>query len=308
MAGENAVKMAFQKKFPAKRILAFEGCFMGRTLALSQVTDKAAYRDGLPLNYAVDYIPFFDAKRPQESTAAALAQLKQVLHRYPKDHAFMSFELILGEGGFYAGERAFYITLMEELKKHGIAILIDEVQTFARTPELFAFQHFGLDAYVDVVWVGKASQACATLFTAEFKPRPGLLSQTYTASATALAAGKVVLDELLHGGFLGADGKIVKLHQHFRARLEVLAQKFPELVAGPYGIGAMVGMTPFGGDSEKVTKFIHALFKNGVMAFTAGANPARARFLIPALVVTPADIDAVMVIVEKTLLEVTGVV
>ena len=48
MANENALKLAFHKRPGAHRILAFEHCFAGRTLALSQLTDKAAYRVGLP--------------------------------------------------------------------------------------------------------------------------------------------------------------------------------------------------------------------------------------------------------------------
>ena len=43
MANENALKAIFQKQHPAHRLLAFEHCFAGRTLALSQVTDKAAF-------------------------------------------------------------------------------------------------------------------------------------------------------------------------------------------------------------------------------------------------------------------------
>lgn len=301
MAGENALKIAFQKKHPAKRLLAFEGCFMGRTLAMSQFTDKAAYREGLPINYQIDYVPFFDYRRPKESTDAALAVLRKHLHRYPKEYAAMSFELILGEGGFYPAEREFHAALMDELKKYDVAVLVDEVQTFARTSELFAFQHFGLDAYVDAVWVGKASQACATLFSEEFKPRAGLLSQTYTASTAAIAAGRAIVDELVNGGYFGAYGRIMRLHAHFKERLEAIAKRHPDKMSGPYGVGAMVGFTPLGGVAEKVTKFVHKLFDNGVMGFTAGAGPARARFLLPVGAVTEADIDAVAAIVEKTL-------
>lgn len=301
MAGENALKITFQKKHPAKRLLTFEGCFMGRTLALSQLTDKAAYREGLPINYQIDYVPFFDHRRPKESTETALAVLRKHLHRYPKEYAAMSFELILGEGGFYPAERDFHVALMEELKKHDVAILIDEVQTFARTSELFAFQHFGLDAYVDAVWVGKASQACATLFREEFKPRAGLLGQTYTASTSAIAAGRVIIEELVNGGYFGASGKIMRLHAHFKQRLEDIAKRLPDKMAGPYGVGAMIGFTPMGGVAEKVTKFVHKLFENGVMGFTAGAGPTRARFLLPVGAVTESDIDAVAAIVEKTL-------
>lgn len=304
MAGENALKLTFQKKFPATRILAFEGCFMGRTLALSQFTDKAAYREGLPLNYDVDYVPFYDATRPKESTAEALAVLKKHLHRYPKQHAAMCFELILGEGGFYPAERDFHVALMDELKRHDVAILADEVQSFARTTELFAFQYYGLGDYVDAVWVGKASQACATLFRADFKPRAGLLSQTYTASSTALAAGRVLIEDMLAENYFGENGKIAKLHAHCKKHLEDLAKKHPDKIAGPYGVGAMVGFTPLGGVGDKVTKFIHKLYENGVIAFTAGASPMRARFLLPVGAITTGDIDAVMKIVAKTLLEV----
>ena len=38
MANENALKIAFQKNFPADRILAFENCFCGRTIALMSRT------------------------------------------------------------------------------------------------------------------------------------------------------------------------------------------------------------------------------------------------------------------------------
>lgn len=303
MGGENALKIAFQKKFPAKRVLAFEGCFMGRTLALSQFTDKAAYREGLPLNYPVDYVPFFDANRPKESAEESLKVLRKHLHRYPKEYAAMCFELVLGEGGFYPGEREFFVALMQELKKHDIAVLVDEVQTFARTTELFAFQYFGLDEFVDAVWIGKASQACATLFREEFKPRAGLLSQTYTAASTAIAAGRVIVETLVNGGYFGIEGKIAKLHAHFKTNLEAIAKRHPDKLSGPYGVGAMIGFTPLGGVAAKVNAFVQALFANGVMAFAAGAEPTRARFLLPVGCVTTADIDAVCVILEKTLVE-----
>src|SRR5436190_703501 len=47
-ANENALKILFQKKSPASRLRAFEHAFAGRTMALAPITDKAAYRAGLP--------------------------------------------------------------------------------------------------------------------------------------------------------------------------------------------------------------------------------------------------------------------
>jgi Ornithine/acetylornithine aminotransferase len=64
MAGENSLKLALQKHAPAHRVLAFEGCFAGRTITFSQITDKPAFREGLPESLSVDYVPFFDPADP----------------------------------------------------------------------------------------------------------------------------------------------------------------------------------------------------------------------------------------------------
>lgn len=301
MAGENALKMAFQKKSPADRVLCFKNCFMGRTITMAQTTDNPAYRVGLPKTLAVDYVPFYDPKNHEASIKAAIDSLKKHLQAHPQKHAAMCFELILGEGGFYPGHRDFFLPLMEILKKHEIPVLIDEVQTFARTTEPFAFQHFGLDAFVDAVWIGKASQACATLFTDEMNPKPGLISQTYTASTTAIAAGHYILTTLMTGGFFGAGGRIARLHEEFKSRLNALASKYPKRLSGPFGMGAMIGFTVFDGEPDKVKKFARSLFDAGVIAFYCGKNPTRMRFLPPVGCLSTKDIDAVFEILEKTL-------
>lgn len=301
MANENALKIIFQKKHPAGRFLAFKNCFMGRTLAISQVTDKPEYRQGLPPTLNVDYVPFFDAARPKESTDEAVAVLKRHLERHPGEYAGMVFELIQGEGGFYPGERDFFVALMEIVKAAGAAILIDEVQTFGRTTELFSFQYFGLDEYVDVVTVGKSTQVCATIFREEFRPGPGLVSQTFTSGTSAIHAGGAILNMLLTDGYLGPDGKIARLHARFEERFREIETRHPGRIKGPYGIGAMVAFTVFDGSADMTKKFLHALFEAGVIAFYAGSEPSRVRFLFPALAVSFEDIDAVSMILEKTL-------
>lgn len=303
MANENALKIAFQKNFPASRVLAFERCFVGRTLAVTQITDKAAFREGLPPTLAVDYVPFFDPERPQESTKEAVNALKKYIYRYPKQHAIMCFELIQGEGGFYSGTKEFYISLMTILKENNIAVFDDEVQSFSRTTELFACHYFGLEKYVDIISIGKSSQLCATLFSEDYKPRPGLLSQTFTASTSAIRASLTMLKGLVDGGYYGSDGRIAKIHRYFVDKLEDIAKRHPHLIKGPYGTGCMIAFTPLSGEVKTTTKFVLDLFENGVMSFIAGGNPTRVRFLVPAGAVTFADIDAVSKIIEKTLLE-----
>ncbi|MGB6066237.1 MAG: aminotransferase class III-fold pyridoxal phosphate-dependent enzyme [Desulfomonilaceae bacterium] len=306
MANENALKIIFQKKSPAHRILAFDGCFAGRTLAMLQMTDNPLYRAGLPSVLSVDYIPFFDPSQPSESIKRSCQHLERHLTRYPAKHAAMIFELVLGEGGFYPGSRDFFAALVHILKQHNVAVLVDEIQTFSRTPELFAFQHLGLDDLVDVVTIGKSAQVCATLFREEYNPKPGLLSQTFISSTSSLFAAKVIIRGLLEGDYLGPAGKIARLHDHFQNHLEAIARRHPGLIAGPYGIGAMIAFTPFDGDPEKVKRFIHALFHAGVIGFYAGHNPTRVRFLIPVGAVTFEDINAATQILEETLLRELG--
>ncbi|HMK35486.1 MAG TPA: aminotransferase class III-fold pyridoxal phosphate-dependent enzyme [Desulfomonilaceae bacterium] len=301
MANENALKAIFQKKEPRSRILAFEGCFAGRTLALSQITDKSAYRVGLPSCMSVDYVPFFDVERPQESIKSSVAHLKRHIHRYPRMHAAMIFELVLGEGGFYAGTREFFVELMEVLREHDIAIMVDEIQTFSRTTELFAFQCFGLDPYVDVVTVGKSAQVCATLFRDEFNPKPGLLSQTFTASTSALYACDVIIRGLTNGDYFGPEGKIARFHDYFADNLESIGRRNPGSVSGPFGFGAMIAFTPFGGNPEKTKKLLYELFDAGVIAFYAGRDLNRIRFLLPIAAIDFTDIDAVCGILEQAM-------
>ena len=301
MANENALKIAFQKRHPAQRLLAFEHCFAGRTMALAQVTDKAAYRVGLPTILAVDYVPFFDHAAPHTSTAAALLALRGHLARYPKQYAAMILECVQGEGGYHVGDRDFFLAICRELRKHDIAIIFDEVQTFGRTTRLFAFQHFGLEEFADVVTIGKLSQLCATLFTPQYKPQPGLVSQTFTTSTSALFTGRAIIRELIEGDYFGPAGKIARVHGWFRSRLAGTGGNAAGVVSGPFGVGSMIAFTPFDGSADTVKGLLQRLFENGVIAFIAGSNPARIRFLPPVGAVTETDVENVCRILASVL-------
>jgi acetylornithine aminotransferase len=305
MANENALKLLFHKHASASRLLAFAGGFAGRSMVLSQITDKAAYRVGLPKTLDVDYVPFYDPAQPDHSIKSATARIREHLHRYPKQHAGMWIELIQGEGGFNAGTREFFVAVLDLLKQSGVAVWFDEIQTFARTTQPFAFQHFGLDAYPDVVTVGKLTQVCATLFADPYVPKPGLVSQTFTASTSAILAAQVILDHLKQnaGKYFGADGRIMQIRRRFLSHIERIAREHPAWVNGPYGEGVMIAFTPFDGAEATVKKLLNALFENGVVAFLCGANPSRIRFLPAVAAVTDAEIDAVCQILERVLVD-----
>ena len=181
--------------------------------------------------------------------------------------------------------------------------MVDEIQTFGRTPELFACHYYGLHDYVDVLTIGKLTQVCATLYHKKFNPETGIISQTFTGSTVALRAGHAILDTLQTGNFFGAQGKIARLHNFFVNGLKNISRKNPGLIHGPFGEGAMVAFTLDDGSTEKSNKFLKSLFANGVIAFIAGSRPSRIRFLLPVGAIEEKDCTNVLNILERTLRE-----
>lgn len=301
MANENALKIIFQKRTPAGRILAFKGAFAGRSMTTAMITDRPEYRKGLPVTIQVDHVPFFDPNQPEQSTRQTLEAIDAKLAAHPGEHAAMIIEPIQGEGGFYPGSATYFEQVLARLREAGVLIFLDEIQSFGRTSQPFAFQHFGLDRFVDVVTIGKMTQVCATLYRAELNPDPALLSQTFTGSTSSIRAALAILNELQSGGYFGAEGKIIRLGAYFAEKLEALSQRFPDKVAGPYGLGGMVGFTPMGGDMAKTTELVKKLFANGLIGFPAGKSPARIRFLLPYGAIDEEDIDLACQIIEQTL-------
>jgi 4-aminobutyrate aminotransferase-like enzyme len=61
------------------------------------------------------------------------------------------------------------------------------------------------------------------------------------------------------------------------------------------------------GDSswEITWKFLHKLFENGIIAFSAGQKPTRVRFLLP-ITLTDKHIDEIFDIIKMTLDQIEG--
>lgn len=318
VANESAIKIAYQKHAPASRVIAFEHCFMGRTVTMAQIGDSAGGRQGIPLTTQVDYMPFYDAIEAEAMGVAkyidaAKARLQQYITRYPGQHACFIFELVQGEGGFNTAPREFFVALMEVCKANNIAVWDDEIQTFGRTRRMFAYETYDLGDYVDIFCVGKMTQACATLWTEDYKPKPGLLSGTFTGSATDFAVGTRMLEMLDAGDYYGDDGLIAQHHKAFVEQVDALAKKHPEwfpvtkkMTGISGGEGGMMRFTPFGGDQKKVIAACKACFEEGVVLFWCGHGPYHVRMLPPMGVMKLEDWPRVFEVVEKALARVAG--
>ena len=67
------------------------------------------------------------------------------------------------------------------------------------------------------------------------------------------------------------------------------------------GIGAMLRLTPLGGDKDRLVAFLKILFDEGVIALTCGHGPYHLRFLPPLGVMEVAQFKPVFAILEKAL-------
>lgn len=316
MANENALKICRQKKSPARKIIALTASFAGRTTLMAEITDNEAYKQGLPSYNEVLRIPFVSSysleqceanpKILKQEAEKALLELKKHIHDNPNDIATFMFELVQGEGGFKIATREFWIPILEYCKEKQIPVWVDEIQTFLRTGEFFAFETLKLGQYIDVCTIAKAVQVGATFYTKEMNPKPGLIAGTFASSSVALSAGYATLNYLEKEKCLGVGGKIESINKEIKDALSVLSKgSCKGLISDIGGMGLMIAMTPLDGSKEKVLALLKTLYKNGIIAFSCGHGPYRLRFLCP-VILTSQHIKLVISILEKSLIEVSN--
>ena len=293
MANENALKMIRQKNTPRRKILAFDRAFAGRTTLMSEITANPKVKEDLPVYDEVLRIPFYDPQNPEKS----LKVLKSQLEKEANNICAFIFEIVLGEGGYKSAPPDFFISLFEECRKHNIAIWADEVQTFLRTGTFFAFEKWGLGSYIDICTIGKGLQLAGTFFTPEYKPRPGLVAGTFSASTPSLGAGLKVL-ETLEKNYMGEKGVIIDIQKQFVSLFEELKKK--SLIKDYDVFGLMAAFTLLDSSQQNTQKFLKKLFQEGVIALSCGKPLVRVRFLIPA-VIRPEEIRELRSVLIKTL-------
>jgi 4-aminobutyrate aminotransferase-like enzyme len=304
MSNETALKIIRQKKFPATRIFAFADAFAGRSTAMQEISDNPKYREGQPTYGEVTHLPFYDPKLGVAASAAlTVKRLEEEVLRQPGKYAGMIIEIVQGEGGIRYAPREWYVHVLDAAKKANLALWADEVQSFGRLESLFAYNHFDLAEYFDVVTIGKLLHACMALYTDEMNPRAGLVAGTFTGSAAALRTGRRVVEMLTSEGYYGPEGKIAKLSKHFETGLERLkAGSCKGLIGEVRVIGAMVGFGVLGQTLDDTKKVLLKLFAEGVVAFYAGHDPYVVRCLPPFGNMKTTEIDLALEIIEKSLL------
>lgn len=302
MANESALKITRQKRTPARMVLCFKNAFAGRSTMMAELTDNAAYKVGLPEYNEMLRLPWYDKHDPR-SIEKTLNIMKEHVAKHEGNISTFVFEPMLGEGGYMPAPREFFLPLVDFCKSKNIPVWADEVQTFTRTGEMFAFETLDLGQYIDLCTIAKTAQVGATLYTEEMNPAPGLIAGTFSGTSTALSAGIEIMTMLTEGGYLGPQGRIMDIHRKFITAFNTLNETTCKgKVQDAGGMGLMIAFTPLDGKKETVDKLLKSLFAKGLIAFSCGKDPVRLRFLVPA-VIRDEDIKAAVKIIEQAILD-----
>ncbi len=271
----------------AAKIIFVEGNFHGRTLGvISGSTDHSSRRGFGPYLPGFEVIPYND-----------LAALEEALQ--DPDVAGFMVEPIQGEAGVFVPADDYLPRAYELCQQHNVLFLGDEVQTgIARTGKLLCCDHYGFRP--DILILGKAISGgvlpvSVVLASDEIMLtlHPGEHGSTFggnpLACAVAMEALKVVEDENLAEN-------ATKLGEIFRARMNALQQKRPDLITLVRGKGLLNAVVI--NDTEQSSTawdICMEMAANGLLAKPTHGNIIR---FAPPLVMTEAQMDACCGIIE----------
>ncbi|MEI8347271.1 MAG: acetylornithine aminotransferase, partial [Pseudomonadota bacterium] len=123
-------------------------------------------------------------------------------------------------------------------------------------------------------------------------------------SLAAINAGNKIVQHLVQNNYYGENGKNHQLEKTFIGELTALSEgSCRGRIGYAGGIGTMISFEVGDASKEITDKYLKALFQNGIIAFSAGRNPTRVRFLLPACL-TDKHIKDIFSILEKTALDI----
>jgi 4-aminobutyrate aminotransferase len=305
-AGTEAVEAAIRLARHATgrtNLIVFQGGFHGRTIAsLSMTSSKTDYGTGLqPLMPGVFASPFPYAYRygweEDEATAFCLRELDFLLasQTAPEDTAAMFIEPVLGEGGYVPCPPGFLEGLRERCDRHGILLVVDEIQTgVGRTGRFWGHQHRDVVPDVLITAKGLASgmplSAMAASDALMSQARPGSQGGTYGGNAVACAAALATLEVVEEEGLVD---RADRLGARLLAGLRDV-QSGSERIGDVRGLGLMVGVeftTSEGApDRQTATMVLAGSEKRGLLLLPCGTHGNTIRW-IPPLIVEEAQLD-----------------
>jgi len=312
-AVEGAIKLA-RNSTRRTAVIAFEGAFHGRTYgSMSLTASKSVQREGfgpfLPEVYHVPYANRFRCQYCRDKPACTLDCVRSIetglfaRRVSPRDVAAIFVEPIQGEGGYVVPPRGFLPALRELCDRHGILLVVDEVQSgIGRTGKMFACDHEGVepDVLLTAKGLGSGMPIGAIIAREEvMKWGQGAHGSTFGGNPVCCAAAMATLD-LVEGEYL-ANAKV--MGERLMSGMQHLATKH-ETLGDVRGLGLMIGAEFVANRTTRdpVPAFVHELvqraFQRGLLLLGAGKSALR---LAPPLVINDRDVDTALGMLDQLL-------
>ena len=284
-ATEASIKIArkyFHKidKPEKNRIITFQGAFHGRTLAALFAANNPKHTEGFgPKVDGFDQVPFADHEA-----------VKKAIN---KNTAAIMIETIMGEGGIKVVPDFFLKGLREICDKHGILLILDEVQCAYRTGDFFAFEKSGI--VPDIVPIAKGIGggfplgACLTTKKISVGMTAGTHGSTFGGNPLAMAVGNAVLDIIFEKDFLK---NVKEKGKYFDEGLNKIKNKYPKIIDEIRGVGLIKGLKMLVDNSE----FIKRLMNHKMLTVKAEENVIR---LFPPLIASDNELEEAITKIEK---------
>ncbi|MGH6678706.1 MAG: ornithine--oxo-acid transaminase [Bradyrhizobium sp.] len=272
-----ARKWAYKVKgVPADRaeIIACEGNFHGRTIAITGFSSVPQYRDGFgPFPPGFKLVPYGDAA----ALSAAIT---------PETAAFL-VEPVQGEGGIVVPPKGYLADAARICRANKVLLLADEVQSgLGRTGKLLACEHEGVAP--DGLTLGKAlggGLLPVSLFLARREVmdvfRPGDHGSTFGGNPIAAAVGLAALNTLVDEGLVE---RAAQMGAHLLRRLSAIESPLVREVRG-LGLFAGVELDP---DRVSAGAVVRRLIDKGVLTKDTHRNTIR---FAPPLIIDESQID-----------------
>ncbi|KAI3405243.2 hypothetical protein KGF56_001958 [Candida oxycetoniae] len=200
-------------------ILSFEKSFHGRLFgSLSTTRSKAIHKLDIPA-FPWPKAPFPKLKYPLNEFEAenrieeeeCLKELESIIENSSKQIAAVVVEPVQSEGGDNHASSFFFQGVRELTKKHGILLIVDEVQTgVGATGKFWAHQHWNLDSPPDMVTFSKKFQAAGFYFgNPDLQPKqPFRQFNTWCGDPSKAILARAIYKEIVESDLVNSTAKV----------------------------------------------------------------------------------------------------
>lgn len=282
-------------------ILSFKTAFHGRLFGtLSTTRSKPIHKLDIPA-FDWPHATFPKLKYPLEehaeenalAEADSLAEVEHLIKNYHIPPAAVIVEPIQSEGGDNHASPAFFRGLRALTKKHGILLIVDEVQTgVGATGKFWAHDHWDLPEPPDMVTFSKKAQTAGYYYgDPSLRPnKPYRQFNTWMGDPARALLFRAIIDEVQRHDLVANTAKV---GDYLFGQLERLAAKYPGQFANLRGKGQG---TFIAFDNPKRDEFLKKAKKFGVNIGGSGESAVRLR---PMLIFEKGHADVLLAALEK---------